>query len=520
MAKKTAILTLAFYIIGPLPLIAVIGLYNPTYYGGYGLVPLVTSVTAYTWLMLFLMMGTKQSVPPSSHSLWFQAFIAAAGIILILSHKLFLENVFQADMRTLLGNITLLIIIVITVFCLVFMTDKLKALRRMRLRVLNMKIRGYDAKAVLYHVAYAAAVIVFVHVMLSRTASNPWAAALLTLYFAAASACFFYNRRRYVATKKRAAGNEEDPAAVPSGPHASADRCPARRITVTRILPIFAAVAMLFCAGILVKVLQIIDKMNSQTVNVPQPSQAEGADTTQSAAALDHALVIITFDDANESDYAVAYPILKKYGIKGTSFINPYFPDNHIQHKLSWNEIKQMAADGWEFGDHTYAHIALGSATEDQIKRSMALVNNAFLRNGLDIPETIAYPYGDLSQQVIDIVKPYRKQGRLAAVEDDIVNLNKIDPYQIQCVSADIQTLSALKSKELLVDKACDEKTVIVLRAHCLFRNQLNDMGNQPVQANAMLFEQLVKYCVNKGCTFTTMDGFLSLYASNETTSN
>ncbi len=510
MVKKSALFTLGLYTLGPLPLIAVNYAFSPTYYGGYGLIPLATGAAAYTWLLLHLILSPKQKSPeavsPPRHFFLFQSFIAAAAVILIFAHKLFLENVFQADARTLLGSIALLIVTAATAVALVFMISGLKALQRIRSRIMNIKIGRCGVKAALYYAAYLTVILAFIHLMLSHSAREPLTASLYILYFAAGSFGFFYNKhRRGLTKKKHAAGNADKEAVTPEP-----------RPAATLIYPIVAVAVVLCCAVIFAKTLLIINKLNSQLADVPQPSTTASAEVIKSDVTLDHALVIITFDDGNESDYAVAYPILKKYGIKGTSFINPYFPDNHIRNKLSWHEIKQMAADGWEFGDHTYTHIALGSSTEAQIDRSMALVNNAFLRNGLNTPNSIAYPYGNLSQGVIDVIKQYRRQGRLAAVEDDIVDLNNIDPYQIQCVSADMQTITSLKSKELLVDKACEQKTVIVLRAHCVFRDKLNDMGNQPVQASSVLFEQLVKYCVNKGCEFTTMDGFLNLYASNE----
>ena len=239
---------------------------------------------------------------------------------------------------------------------------------------------------------------------------------------------------------------------------------------------------------------------------------ADATGTIKSDVKLNSALVIFTFDDGNESDYLLAYPILQKYGIAGTSFINPYNSDNYIKNKLSWNEIKQMRENGWEFQDHTYTHIPLAGSTATQIQRSMEMVNYSFERQGLPIPDTIAYPYGDVSQSVIDIVKQYRKQARLAAATDAVVNLRHIDPYQLQCVSADMRLPGDLKDLEKLIDWACAEKVVVVFRTHCLYQNSLNDMGKQPDQADSKLFVRLVDYCVQKGCEFTTMDGLLNLY--------
>ncbi len=218
------------------------------------------------------------------------------------------------------------------------------------------------------------------------------------------------------------------------------------------------------------------------------------------------ALIIFTFDDGNESDYVLAYPILKKYGIRGTSYISPYYPDHHVKHKLSWNQIKEMDAYGWDFEDHTYSHINMAESTPAHIRQSMEQVNEAFKANGLKIPVALAYPYGKFNQEAIDIVKEYRAQARLAYYSDDFVDVNNVDIYKIPCVSADMRTEKRLKEKKRLVDKACSEKGVIVFRVHCLYRNTVDDMGKEVVQTSSKLFEQLVSYCIEKGCTFTTIN--------------
>lgn len=221
---------------------------------------------------------------------------------------------------------------------------------------------------------------------------------------------------------------------------------------------------------------------------------------------LNSALIIFTFDDGNESDYALAYPILKTYGIKGTSYIAPYFPDHHVKFKLSWNQIKEMSEDGWDFQDHTYSHINMAKSTAEQIRQSMEQVNEAFTANGLKTPVALAYPYGKLGQDTINIVQNYREQARLAYYSDDFVDLSSVDIYQIPCVSADMRTEKRLKEKERLVDKACSENGVIVFRVHCLYRDKVDDMGEEVVQTSSKLFEKLVSYCVEKGCAFTTIN--------------
>ena len=58
--------------------------------------------------------------------------------------------------------------------------------------------------------------------------------------------------------------------------------------------------------------------------------------------------VLITFDDGYVDNYEEAYPILKKYNMRGTIFLIINLMDTPGY--LTWDQVKEMAADGMEFG--------------------------------------------------------------------------------------------------------------------------------------------------------------------------
>ena len=84
--------------------------------------------------------------------------------------------------------------------------------------------------------------------------------------------------------------------------------------------------------------------------------------------------VALTFDDGYLDNYVYAYPIMKKYGLKGTVFINPEFVEKKqilreiytendknikkdIHGYLSWNEIIKMEQEGVIFAEsHAMTH--------------------------------------------------------------------------------------------------------------------------------------------------------------------
>ncbi len=228
------------------------------------------------------------------------------------------------------------------------------------------------------------------------------------------------------------------------------------------------------------------------------------------------AIIAFTFDDGYLSDYEIAYPILKKYGIRGTSYIIPEYQDSGRKFALTWEQVKEMAQYGWVFGCHTYAHTDLKKMTPEEIAKSMEAVDAAFEKQGLEKPVIHAFPFGSYNQQAIDAMKPYRVQMRKAFYEEKFVDLNSLNPYEIDSCSADMRSEKRLKEHEALVDKACEKNAILVFRCHCLYRSEVNDMGEWPVQTDSKLFEQLVTYCVQKGCRFITMTELKKMYADTK----
>lgn len=252
----------------------------------------------------------------------------------------------------------------------------------------------------------------------------------------------------------------------------------------------------------------------------PVPSPTASRPAPPKIAKPGKAVVIFTFDDGAESDYLLAYPILKKYGIKGTSYLITKFTDNNIVGKLTWQQVKEMSGYGWVFGCHTYDHRRMTSMTDDEIRKSLEAVNQSFLRQGFHPPEIMAYPYGAHDQRVIHVVKRYRKQAR-AYGKQGFVDLEHINPYEIPDIKANMRTKDELDRLEKLVDKACGEKAVVVFCLHTLYKQKPYDTvktnheilsGSAP-QTSSKLFGELVKYCVDKKCAFMTMTGLMDLYS-------
>ena len=110
--------------------------------------------------------------------------------------------------------------------------------------------------------------------------------------------------------------------------------------------------------------------------------------------------VLITFDDGYVDNYENAYPILKKYHMRGTIFliINLMNTPGY----LTWDQVKEMSADGMEFGSHTISHKPLTSFDRAGVRHE--------LQDSKDIIEKmtgkpchfIAFPEGKYNDMVME----------------------------------------------------------------------------------------------------------------------
>ena len=66
--------------------------------------------------------------------------------------------------------------------------------------------------------------------------------------------------------------------------------------------------------------------------------------------------ILITFDDGYKNNYTLAYPILKKYNMKATIFLNTRYVGKNEDY-LTWDNVREMYESGLvDFQLHTHSH--------------------------------------------------------------------------------------------------------------------------------------------------------------------
>ena len=121
----------------------------------------------------------------------------------------------------------------------------------------------------------------------------------------------------------------------------------------------------------------------------------------QEGVALPPRPILITFDDGDQSVYNSAFPTMQKYGFTGATYIVYYYMNT--QGYMTSDQIKELAAAGWEVGSHSLTHIDLTINPERQ--RNEVVESRKNLESELGVPVlTFAYPFGALDGPTVDYV--------------------------------------------------------------------------------------------------------------------
>ncbi len=114
--------------------------------------------------------------------------------------------------------------------------------------------------------------------------------------------------------------------------------------------------------------------------------------------------VLITFDDGYRDTFSEAYPILKKYNLVATVFlITDYVGDN--DRYLTWEQVKEMHANGIIFGSHTLNHVSLVDASPEYAEYQLTKSREGIEWRLKEPVKYFAYPGGFYNQAIIQLVK-------------------------------------------------------------------------------------------------------------------
>lgn len=128
--------------------------------------------------------------------------------------------------------------------------------------------------------------------------------------------------------------------------------------------------------------------------------------------------VLITFDDGYKDNYTNAYPIMKKYGFKGTIFVVTGFLGVYDNY-LTWEQAKELTDNGFSIESHTHNHKSMTEASDDDISRELAKSRDT-IKEKLGVEaDFIAYPTGTYNLHIAELVKEAGYKGAFTIKYDN-----------------------------------------------------------------------------------------------------
>ena len=149
--------------------------------------------------------------------------------------------------------------------------------------------------------------------------------------------------------------------------------------------------------------------LSENNYNVITPK--EMLDAFKNNAKIPDKTVIITFDDGYKDNYKNAYPILKKYNLKGTIFVITDYVSLYPNY-ITWDEAKEMQKSGViNLESHTMDHFNLLKISKNDAR--LQLANSKYwLEAHLKKPVTfLAYPEGDYNEDLKNMLKELKYEG-------------------------------------------------------------------------------------------------------------
>ncbi len=116
-------------------------------------------------------------------------------------------------------------------------------------------------------------------------------------------------------------------------------------------------------------------------------------------------VVSLTFDDGYSTQWS-ARQTLRDHNMRATFYVNSGLTTDQLGgRRMTWSQVRDLAADGHEIGGHTLTHADLTRLTADEQRREACDDRTNLLNRGFSPVASFAYPYAEYSQSAMSAVQ-------------------------------------------------------------------------------------------------------------------
>jgi peptidoglycan/xylan/chitin deacetylase (PgdA/CDA1 family) len=130
-----------------------------------------------------------------------------------------------------------------------------------------------------------------------------------------------------------------------------------------------------------------------------------GAAAFVRAAEIPAKLVVLTFDDAVKSHRTFVAPLLRELGFGATFFVTHRWMED-AEHFMSWRDIAEIHAMGFEIGNHSWTHADFSvPRNAARLAGELALVENELKKAGVPKPISFAYSGNFFGPEAVRVLR-------------------------------------------------------------------------------------------------------------------
>ena len=115
----------------------------------------------------------------------------------------------------------------------------------------------------------------------------------------------------------------------------------------------------------------------------------------------------ISVDDADKSFLEVGWPLFKENNIPVTLFVTTATISNNKKY-INWDQIRKLKEEGVVIGAHSHTHAHMPDISIEEVRNEIETSNRIFLKELGEIPTLFAFPYGETTDEIIELVKEFK----------------------------------------------------------------------------------------------------------------